>query len=207
MAGSRRREPKRSRDQPTVIPPLATQTKFMLCWLSKIVINRRLDEGGIAPAWANAHLARCAACRAHHERERHLVEQLSACAAHDRREAPPFLHARILANLDRSPVTAPNRFASTWAMALGGGLAIGVLLLAFHFRTMPVRPTNTAASSQLASFDPITNLPTRESILAFSAKFDEPLETELRLVMDDARMAVSSLSRRFVPEEVLAQWR
>jgi hypothetical protein len=39
-------------------------------------------------------------------------------------------------------------------------------------------------------------------VLAFGANLDAPLESELRLVMDDARQALSALSKNFLPTDL-----
>src|SRR5438093_385650 len=118
----------------------------MLCWLSKLIAARRLDDGKELSPSVRAHFNQCPACREAYEQERRLIGQLSATASVTRREAPPFLRARILANLDRpSPDgTVRQRVAGAWAVAAVIVLT-GTVLLTFHFGQRPT-PSGTVLS-------------------------------------------------------------
>lgn len=48
----------------------------------------------------------------------------------------------------------------------------------------------------------LPSLPGQGTVLAFGANLDAPLESELGLVMDDARLALSALSRTFLPTDL-----
>jgi hypothetical protein len=176
------------------------------CWAASFISSRTLDEGKAAPPWLRAHFHRCAACHERYEEERHLAQQLAASAASMRRQSPPFLQARILANLQsRSPqLHSPRtRFAHAWALA-GFGLSV-VAVLFVVFTIIPSTKENSASSHAIsAAVSPdVPVLSTSEDFLALSTKLDEPLEAELHLVINDARTALTSLSQSLFPEDFL----
>jgi len=171
------------------------------CRIVHFVSSRSLDDGKEVPAWLHAHFARCAACRERYEQERCLAQQLAASAQSMKSEAPPFLHGRILANLEScSPRSHSLRSQFAFASALAG---VAALFVFFYFK--PLRTTPQLSIDQIAAeaSPELPKLTTREDLLALSTKLDEPLETELRLAINDARTALTSLSRNLFPEDVL----
>jgi len=124
-------------------------------------------------------------------------------------EPPLFLHARILANLDSAPVTADRhgwRRVPGWAFAVAGAAAV-FLLVTLQFGAGPRRSGTSGATlnngpTGRVVLAGLSSLQGQEMVVALGANLDAPLESELRLVMDDARMALSALSRNFLPTDL-----
>jgi hypothetical protein len=171
------------------------------CRIADFVSSRRLDDGREAPAWVHGHFGRCAACREHYEQERSIAQELAAKAQSMRSQAPPFLHRRILANLEScSPQSHSSRSRLAFASALVGVTALVAL---FYFKPLPTSPQLSTHQQQAEASPDLPRLSTSKDLLALSTKLDEPLETELRLAIDDARTALTSISHNLFPEDVL----
>jgi hypothetical protein len=70
------------------------------CWRYRRIISRSADENAPLPPAAQAHVARCPACRRVFVTEHEIVRGLSSgAAARKRRQPPPSLHAGIMARI------------------------------------------------------------------------------------------------------------
>ena len=177
----------------------------MHCLLSQWVAARRLDDGTEVPRWTQRHLDHCPDCAAQHQRHRSLVARLSGDADAVRREPPPFLHARILANLGTQPSVRPGarRVSPLWTVAAAGVAAV-VLIVALDRAPESARPLASGVPQVdspvvRGTFAFLSTLPAQETVLALGTNLDEPLATELQLVMSDARTALAALTRNFLP--------
>jgi hypothetical protein len=92
------------------------------CWHYRRIISRSLDENTPLPPAAQAHIANCQDCRRLCEVEHEIVRRLSASAAAQKRsQPPPFLQARIMAQIASSPPAATRAskpFSRYWPAAL-----------------------------------------------------------------------------------------
>jgi len=178
---------------------------MIACWFYKKLIAHNLDE---LPARARAHLETCANCRRHYDSEADIARRLATRAEAERLPASPFLHARIMASLDRSPRETEdnrNRGRLGWAVALG---ATCLLLLGIFVRWDQASPASPAihsaaeASSTTALSPLAVRLPPVPQFREWTEKLDEPLETEMQLVVSDARTAMNSLVESLLPDTV-----
>lgn len=178
---------------------------MIVCWFYKKIIAHHLDD---LPARARAHLETCPNCRRHYESEADIARRLATGAEAERLPASPFLHARIMASLDRSQgETEDNRKRGRlgWAVALG---AACLLLLGVFVRwdqTSPGSPgiPSAAKVSSTTVLLPFTlKLPPVPQIREWTEKLDEPLETEMQLVVSDARTAMNSVVENLLPDTI-----
>src|ERR1051325_2042863 len=158
---------------------------MIACWLYKKVIAHRVDVGQALPASAQRHLENCAACRRVYELERAIARRLVDDAEKHRQMPSPFLHARIMASIDRQPQNsqpAAKFLQPIWAAALVI-IAIGSLSMALIRTARNSNPAHQPATANFASpARPATNnasAPTERNVLAWSKAFDQPLEAEM----------------------------
>jgi len=177
---------------------------MIVCWFYKKIIAHNLDE---LPARARVHLETCPNCRRHYESEADIARRLANGAEAERLPPSPFLHARIMGSLDR-----PQREASGdgkrrrlgWAVALA---ATCLLLFGIFVRRQaapePPGVHNAAAASATPPVLPLTvQLPPVPEFNEWIEKLDAPLETEMQLVVSDARTTMNSLVESLLPDTV-----
>ena len=99
-----------------------------MCWRTRVLLPRFIDE---APTGRyEAHLARCASCRAEAAAYRSLHRSLRSLR-HVEAAAPPGFVAGVLAAIGR-PVAAPaTRRAVAIGAAITGGAALAAGAIAF----------------------------------------------------------------------------
>ena len=93
----------------------------MFCFLQRWKIDRALDEGDALTPRAEAHMARCADCRRHHEQQRAVVNRLEQSAQLPVPEAPAFLRTRVM-NVLRDEESAP--LPVRWGVAAWAPVAV-----------------------------------------------------------------------------------
>jgi hypothetical protein len=93
----------------------------MFCFLQRWKIDRALDEGDALAPRTEAHVARCADCRRHHEQQRTVVHRLEQSAAMPVPEPPAFLRSRVM-NALRSEQSAP--LPVRWGVAAWAPVAV-----------------------------------------------------------------------------------
>ena len=93
----------------------------MFCFLQRWKIDRALDEGDALTPRAEAHVARCADCRRHHEQHRAVVNRLEQSAQLPVPEAPAFLRSRVM-NVLRDEESAP--LPVRWGVAAWAPVAV-----------------------------------------------------------------------------------
>jgi hypothetical protein len=181
----------------------------LACWRVGRSIVRRLDDGRALEAWMLAHAEQCPACRPHYQQAQAMIQGLTATAAGARRAAPPFLRARIMAELrgERRRASATGWSAlRAWQVAVVtlalAGLVLGLVLR----RSRPGPGADNENPDWRDAVALLSQWAGGNDMVAWGNKVDEPLETELRLVVSDARNALGSLSRSFLPEEIARRW-
>ena len=93
----------------------------MFCFLQRWKIDRALDEGDALAPRTEAHVARCADCRRHHEQQRAVVNRLKQSAAMPVPEPPAFLRSRVM-NALRGEQSTP--LPVRWGVAAWAPVAI-----------------------------------------------------------------------------------
>lgn len=177
------------------------------CWFYQKAIRWVGDHPDPMPSWLQAHARTCSACRSLRQADRQLVEALRAQAhAQVQRPAPShFMHARIIARLEGSSPAAVVPWVSWVRAALVPALGVGLLgaYLAWYSDSRVVTESSSVdltADTEAPSFqpDPV-------QLLTWTEKLHDPLESELHLVLADARTAVRSIGETFLPSEFLAR--
>jgi hypothetical protein len=178
------------------------------CWHYRRIISSSVDEGAALPRPAQNHIRTCPACREHHESETRIARQLSTSAGARRRSPSPFLHARIMSSVaDSQSVSAervpmPGRLG--WAVALVMACILGTGILWLRHRPSPDGSVAPLASrSAPVSHEPL--LPVKLDALQlrqWTTKLDEPLENEMKYVVNDAKTAMNSLADNFLPDKL-----
>jgi predicted anti-sigma-YlaC factor YlaD len=177
------------------------------CRQYRRIIARSVDANAALPGPAQEHVRNCPACREHYESEIKVARQLSADAEAQRVSPSPFLHARIMASVAGSRRETAQR-PMPWRLGGFVGLATACVVVAISFwlahQPPPKGTVHVAAASGSAAtqFSFTGQLPDQARLREWTAKLDEPLETEMKLVVSDARTAMNSLAANFLPGEV-----
>ena len=178
----------------------------MICWFHKRILSRSLDANATPPTGTLRHLRHCATCSAFYETQTRIVRELVAGAESCRLPSSPWLERRIIAELRQEPEgagMAARRFPSGWPIA---ATAACLLLGAFlwlqqgpvpHPPVAQSRPGADASAAELAS---LFELPKRADLSELSRKLNWPLETEMQLVVTDAKTAMNYLADSVLPE-------
>ncbi|MBM3834712.1 MAG: hypothetical protein FJ403_15860 [Verrucomicrobia bacterium] len=185
------------------------------CWLFKQEISHQLDFNSPLPERVQKHLRQCPSCRAFHESQVQIAEQLIATAPRHLKTPSPFLHGKIMAAIDRAPIYA-GREQRIWRpgwtagfVMLGLVVVFGLLMQHQHSRTKPGNVVATRAeldSSPSVGLEPLASvvgLPITQKLRELSQNLDQPLEAELHSVVHDAKQALHLLAQNFLPDHVL----
>ncbi|MBM3841536.1 MAG: hypothetical protein FJ398_27055 [Verrucomicrobia bacterium] len=180
---------------------------MLICWFYRRMISASLDADHALPRRAQDHVARCPSCRDFYETGLRMGEQLAASANHERVSSPPFLQGRIVAALNR-PCKCPR--AMLWRPAwTATALAVALVALTAWFMRdqspLPPQPQPGVASGQspiltAELFAAAASLPGEDTLLEWGQKLGQPLETELKSVLQDARKALAGLAQNFLPD-------
>jgi hypothetical protein len=157
---------------------------MIACLFHQPAFRRHLDDGERLSPRANAHLSACPKCREMLAAHRAIIGHLSARRKQSP-ETPPFLHARIMNNLETTPLQqSPAMFR--W-LAFGASLAA---VAAVAYLMTPTRPSQQSARWP--------DLPTK---IAFKTSIPEnPLEQEIQHLRADTLNAAKALAATFLPE-------
>lgn len=176
----------------------------MICWFHKRILSRSLDANVTPPSGTLQHLRHCATCSAFYETQTRIVRELEAESC--RLQSSPWLERRIIAEVRQVPEgagMAARRFPSRRPIAAAAAcLLLGAFLWLQH-RPMPdppmaqSHPGSDAATADLAS---LFELPKGADLDELSRKLNWPLETEIQLVVTDAKSAMNYLADSFLPE-------
>ena len=158
------------------------------------------------PGWVSRHVAVCPSCRQFQAGQRRLISALSAEARAQSPELPPFLHGRIIASVRKEAKESRRPFALIYWVRAALIPALGVFALASYLTWKP-HPPQTRASHRTTHMVAVDLGNSTESVakvdptrlLAWAEKLDQPLESELHLVVGDAKDAFKSLAANFLP--------
>ena len=175
------------------------------CWLYEKAISRAADAGSQTPAWVNRHLDKCIECRQTYQAHIRLTAALTASAPSQVTSPSPFLHARIMSALDQEAARAetPSKILQALRSILIPAFGLFIIGGLWIWKSESPKSTYQSAVSGLVFqsklFDPPHNGVDAAKLLEWSENLDQPLESEIRLVVDDAKSVLSSLSDNFLP--------
>lgn len=182
----------------------------MKCRLFQIWMEWRLDDDRPLPAPVSRHLARCPRCQTARRQHVQTEAALRRPPASSGSQPSPWLRGRIMDEVRE----AGRRSAPEWG--LRGFATAGVALAAVLLSVAVWLPGEPQMEQQPAPGN-IASTPLRVEWLQATARLtdgpsgwlantnlNDPLHQELRLVMGDARQALRSLQRDFVPGALLA---
>ncbi len=196
---------------------------MITCWLARRKIDWEMDEGAEVSAAIRRHLSRCAACARYRRKQWALVEGLIREARQNPPSRPLFFRERASVLLKRSGSfgadfgclmraknggTLPGaKFARRQVFVWGAAIALVVVV---GILRLPLREAPSRSSSELIAkvirFSEGQSLEgaAEQSIQEWSALLNQPLESEIQFLINDARFAMSSLAASFLPEQYLA---
>jgi len=184
---------------------------MITCWRYRRIILRSVDANTTLPEPARNHVQRCPACRELYESEMQIARQLLAGAGAQKQSPSPFLHAKIMSSISRPELGAERsraRIRSGWS--LGFGMACVLLGCVIWFHSQHSNHRAADARARPAPIAPVPQpslamkLPDELQLRQWTEKLDEPLETEMKLVVNDTKNAANSLANNFLPEKLRA---
>lgn len=180
---------------------------MITCWLIRRKIDWEMDDGAGASAAVDLHLSRCAACERYRRRQRALVEGLIGEARQNPSSSPLFFRERAS--------VLPKRYCFfrgggcfAWRQGLVWFAAAAVVVVSI-LRLPPSEAPSPSSSELIAKAIRFSGGQSLEkaagqSLQEWSALLNQPLESEIRFLINDARFAMSSLAASFLPEQYLA---
>jgi len=178
----------------------------MICWFHKRILSRSLDANVTPPAGTLLHLQHCATCSAFYETQTRIVRQLVASAESSRLQSSPWLERRIIAELRQEPERAgmaARRFPSGWPIAVAAACLLLGAFLWLQNRPVsdpPVAQSHPGSYASAADLALLLELPKEADLSELSRRLNWPLETEMQLVVTDAKSAMNYLADSFLPE-------
>lgn len=193
---------------------------MITCWLIRRKIDWEMDDGAGASAAVDLHLSRCAACERYRRRQRSLVEGLIREARQNPSSSPLFFRERASVlpkrycfsrgggcrTQSKSGGTSPGaKFA--WCQGLvwfaAAVIVVGILRLPPSEAPSPSSSELIAKAIRFSGGQSLEKA-AGQSLQEWSALLNQPLESEIRFLINDARFAMSSLAASFLPEQYLA---
>ncbi len=176
------------------------------CWLYKWRLTRSLDENCEIGPRVLQHLQSCRPCSEWKSMHTGIAQRLQG-EVKLQKEVPPFLHARIVARLGAETLQ-PQEIGSwlPWASAISLATLVVLAVFIWHRPSNP-RPASVIALVEQTELQEVSlplRLPNSSMLAEFSRNWDQPLETEMKSVVHDARAAVNLLAFNFLPDTLLA---
>ena len=165
----------------------------MFCFLQRWKIDRALDEGDALTPRTEAHVARCADCRRHHEQQRAVVNRLEQSAQLPVPEAPAFLRSRVM-NALRNEEFAP--LPVRWGVAVWAPVAVVTAIAMVGVlqtdpqpapRPRPNPPVAKASANLPAVALPSMNL--QAALQKVRSQIAAPYDRELQNLQNDLKSA------------------
>ena len=182
---------------------------MLTCWYYRRIISECLDSNQDLPVRLGKHLRQCSSCRGFHDAAVGLCEQLLADADRERQVPSPFLQSRIVASLgEGDPQPVRTVFRPAWSAAAA---VVAIVLSSVLFLRHDPAPKIPAGSGAVAARQAADGngagllagtmrLPVQDGIREWTKKLNQPLETELQSVIQDARTALDLLAYNFLPD-------
>ena len=180
---------------------------MIACWLTRRKIDWELDDGAEVSAAVGLHLSRCAACARYRRRQQALVEGLIGEARQNPSSSPLFFRERAS--------VLPKRYCFfrgggcfAWRQGLvwfAAAVVVVVGILWFPPGEAPSSPSSELIAKALHFSGPqALEEAAGQSLQEWSALLNQPLESEIQFLINDARFAMISLVASFLPEQYLA---
>lgn len=176
------------------------------CWLAQKLISLRLDSGQGLRGWPGRHARKCPACRDFQATHRQLGRRLALEAKTRADPAPRFLQQRIMAVVQQQAEGAATAHVDfRWAWAGVTALASVALLcgvFALKHSTSPPDGAGIDPQGQVPPLALLSSVPIPEGtrLIEWGRQLDQPLESEMELVVLDARRVVRGLAQEFLPD-------
>ncbi len=163
----------------------------MFCFLQRWKIDRALDEGDALAPRTEAHVARCADCRRHHEQQRAVVNRLEQSATMPVPEAPAFLRARVMSAL-RGEQSAP--LPVRWGLAAWAPVAVVAAIAMVGILQNDPQPTpaprpNPPVAEAPAELPAMPALNLQAALQQVQGKISAPYDRELQNLQSDLKSA------------------
>lgn len=166
------------------------------------MISSQVDANATLPGWAQKHVEHCPTCRQFHASATAMAQRLVRDKERERCLPPRFLHGKIMSAV-RAQESMESRSAFqrlTWQVV--ASVVCLLLLAGIFWMPRPTKPNESVPRAALGQVELSFNvtLPTAAQMDQWAKTLDEPLETEMQLVINDARVAIHSLKNSFVTE-------
>jgi hypothetical protein len=177
---------------------------MITCWPCQRIVSAHMDAGAALPDWTRRHLENCSDCRTFYESGIAVAQRLSVSAAGEKREPSPFLHGKIMSairsegNAARQP--APARWG--WAMAVSAACVVAVSVVWLN-RPPAAHPLALIPAPAPPVLNALTPAPPVQ-VDQWLKTSEAPLENETQLVLNDAKTAMNTLAKSFLPDDLLA---
>jgi hypothetical protein len=176
--------------------------------MARLAMARRMDTDPAWSPWVRRHLDACGPCARHLQLHRRIARELARDAAQARVPAPPFLEGRIRAAVRRTETTTafrPRSWKPVGVMALIPAVLLAVVVIVSlrppAIQETPIEQVDPAPTARTAVVpDTLLAQANRDVLFRLGHRLEEPLETEMRLVMNDARRAMAALADSFLPD-------
>lgn len=177
---------------------------MIACLYYRKIIRNSLDADQSLPEGARNHIEGCAHCREIYEAEMGTIRALRGAPV---AESPsPFLHARIMSSLDRADKKAQahsHKPRMVWATGLAAACTILLAAIGMHQRSEYMARQRVARIAEQINIDvALKKLPDGTEVQKWAGKLDEPLQKEEKLVINDAKTALTALADNFLPPKV-----
>jgi hypothetical protein len=178
----------------------------MICWFHKRILSRSLDANATPPTGTLQHLRHCATCSEFCETQTRIVRELGAGAESCRLQSSPWLERRIIAEFRQEPEeagVAARRFPTASSIAATAACLLLGAFLWLQNRPVPDPPaaqSHPGSETSVADLASLFKLPKGADLSELSQKLNWPLETEMQLVVTDAKTAMNYLADSFLPE-------
>lgn len=182
---------------------------MITCRLYRRIILSSVDADTALPDRTRKHVRNCSDCRDVYASQTGIARQLRADAGFARQEPSPFLHARIMSSFAHSQMNAERKHERIWfgwasALTTVCFLLAGVIWLRNQPAPDPLDGFQRPLASAPAAPEPpvVLVLPDGSQMRQWTVKLDEPLQTEMNLVVNNTKTAANALVNNFVPEKM-----
>jgi len=176
----------------------------MKCRWNQFWINWHMDEDRPLPTRIQVHIKSCARCEVFYREQTGVRRQLTG-ATNEPSSPPPFLKQRILNEIALEERTASRpikwRQAGTVAFA---AVAVLLTLIVMDSKPEPVPSQIVNAPLPPEWIKLTTKMTSGESLFRVATNFNQPLQQEMDLVLENAQAVLNSLTKDFVPSTLLA---
>jgi len=175
---------------------------MITCWRCQRNVSAHMDAGAALPDWARRHMESCPGCRTFYESGMAMAQRLSVSAGGEKRDPSPFLRGKIMSAIRSNAAHRPAAARWGWAMAAGVACvaAVSIVWLRQPPAAHPIALVSAPGQPVLNVFTPAPPAKVDQWLKTSEA----PLENEAQLVLDDAKTAMNTLAKSFLPDDLFA---